>query len=139
MGQIGKEFKLLGQELPTLAKDLQGLPGIFGSVATAGAGVAGSFGAIVAVAGPLALAAGAVALGIKVIGDELEKQKQWTVSYITALETVTKAQQTLTTEQSQQEQDRLSAQLAFDQKEQKLIKDKLAAIGADENTIACLS
>lgn len=137
--QIGKEFKLLGEQVPALASSLEEMPGIFGAVATAGAGVAGSFGAILAVAGPLVLVAGGVALGIKAISDELAKEKEWADQYISALDGVAKAEQTLTTQQAQAEQDKLSAAVAADQKEQKLIKEKLAAIGADENTIAIAS
>lgn len=139
IAQIGKEFKLLADQAPALASSLEEMPGILGAVATAGGAVAGSFGAILAVAAPVAVVAGGVALGIKSISDQLQKEKEWTDAYIASLMTVQEAEQKFTTAQAQAEEDRLSAQVAAQERARQVILDKLHAIGADENTIAIAS
>lgn len=79
LGEIGRPVSLIGdvqqvgKTIDELGSSLEHLPGIFGTVAAQGEALAGGFGGLIAVAGPLALAIGGIGVALKAFFDEIEK------------------------------------------------------------------
>lgn len=69
-------IRTLSDILPKLSQSFQDLPGLLGDMAAGGAAVAGSFGAVLSVAVPAALAITAAVEIIKLLSDETDKLAQ---------------------------------------------------------------
>lgn len=105
VGKIG-DVAEVGKELKNLGDAAKGLPGVLGSVASAGAAVGGSFGAIILVAGPVALALADAAIAFKLIEDSANKaaeaEKQRYEQEVQDIQRLAELRQKARTESSQQ-------------------------------------
>jgi len=127
-GDIGGAVSRLGdlqelqKEFTEIGSSLTGLPGILGKVASQGSalaaplgGTAAGFGAILAVAGPLALAVGIVALGVDNLNKQLEGSKEAVASAISSVNAYYTAIDTGTTESLKKQLEALKKRQADEQ------------------------
>lgn len=84
--RMGAVFEQITPLVNNFATSLESMPGLFGSLATAGAAAGGPLLAIGAALAPLALVVGAAAVAVKLHNDALQAEKEATDKAITGIE-----------------------------------------------------